>query len=57
MANTSVWNNRLRHEWLTKPLKGKYMNKRARIRCGLQEAQDRKSGVVDAGSAEESSDA
>ncbi len=45
MANTSVWNNRLRHEWLAKPLKGKTMSRRARVRCGLQEAMDRKSGA------------
>lgn len=44
MSNYAVWNNRLRHEWLAKPVKGKYLNKRARSRCGLEEAQERKNG-------------
>lgn len=44
MANYAVWNNRLRHEWLAKPQNGKYMTKRERERCGLQEAIDRRSG-------------
>lgn len=42
MANYAVWNNRLRHEWLTKPIKAKYLSKRKRSRCGLQEALERK---------------
>lgn len=42
MANYAVWNNRLRHEWLSKPQKGKYLSRRDRERCGLQDALDRK---------------
>ncbi len=42
MANYAVWNNRLRHEWLTKPVKGKYLSKRKRSRIGLQDALERK---------------
>lgn len=38
MANYAVWNNRLRHEWLSKPRKGKYLSKRKRARIGLEEA-------------------
>ena len=38
MSNYAVWNNRLRHEWLSKPQKGKYLSKRKRARCGLEEA-------------------
>ena len=37
-----VWNIRKRHVWLTKALKGKYLSKRKRERCGLQDAMDRK---------------
>jgi|GEM_PF-576387 len=54
MANYAVWNNRRRHEWLTKPLKGQYLSKRERERCGLQEAMDRKAGV-DTSAADDSS--
>lgn len=42
MANYAVWNNRLRHEWLTKPMKGKYLSKRKRSRIGLQDALERR---------------
>ena len=42
MANYAVWNNRKRHEWLSKPLKGKNLSLRQRNRCGLQEAIERK---------------
>jgi hypothetical protein len=44
MANYAVWNNRLRHEWLTKPQKSKYLSKSKRQRIGLEEALARKSG-------------
>lgn len=43
MANYAVWNIRKRHEWLSKPSKGKYLSRRKRARVGLQEALDRKS--------------
>jgi hypothetical protein len=52
MSNYAVWNNRLRHEWLAKPQKAKYMSKRDRERCGLQEAIDRKAGSTGEGQAE-----
>lgn len=42
MSNYAVWNTRLRHEWLAKPAKGKYLSKRKRARCGLEEALERK---------------
>jgi hypothetical protein len=42
MSNYAVWNTRLRHEWLSKPAKGKYLSKRKRSRCGLEEALERK---------------
>jgi hypothetical protein len=51
MANYAVWNNRLRHEWLAKPQKGKYLSRRDRERCGLQDALDR-----EASSSEKSAD-
>lgn len=53
MANYAVWNNRLRHEWIAKPRKAKYLSKRKRDRVGLQEALDRKAGEQEA-AAEES---
>lgn len=51
MSNYAVWNTRLRHEWLAKPAKGKYLSKRKRSRCGLEDALVRKSeGAGDEGS-------
>lgn len=44
MSNRSVWNVRLRHEWLTKPLKGKRLKRRKRLRIGLEQALARKAG-------------
>jgi hypothetical protein len=46
MANRAIWNVRKRHEWLAKPLKSKRVKRAQRLRCGLQEAIDRKSGGV-----------
>jgi hypothetical protein len=43
MSNYAVWNTRLRHEWLAKPAKGKYLSRRKRVRCGLEDALIRKS--------------
>jgi hypothetical protein len=57
MANYAVWNNRLRHEWLAKPQKGKYMSKRDRERCGLQDALDRKASSTEEPAAESASEA
>ncbi len=42
MANRAIWSVRKRHEWLAKPLKGKRVKRAQRLRCGLQEAIDRK---------------
>jgi hypothetical protein len=44
MSNRAVWNVRRRHEWLATPLKGKHLKRRKRLRIGLQQALDRKSG-------------
>ncbi len=41
MSNRAIWNVRLRHEWLTKPQKGKRMKRRTRLRNGMQDALDR----------------
>jgi hypothetical protein len=42
MANRAIWNVRKRHEWLATPLKGKRIKRAQRLRCGLQDAIDRK---------------
>jgi hypothetical protein len=42
MANRAIWNVRKRHEWLATPLKAKRIKRAQRLRCGLQEALDRK---------------
>ena len=42
MSNRSLWNVRLRHVWLTTPLKGKRMKRRQRVRIGLEDALLRK---------------
>ncbi|MDP9035371.1 MAG: hypothetical protein M3O50_11230 [Myxococcota bacterium] len=44
MSNRAIWNVRKRHEWLATPLKSKRIKRAQRLRCGLQEAIDRKSG-------------
>lgn len=44
MANRAIWNMRKRHEWLATPLKKKRIKRGTRVRCGLQDAIDRKSG-------------
>ena len=36
---------RKRHEWLATPLKGKKMKRSGRLRIGLQDAIDRKTGT------------
>jgi hypothetical protein len=45
MSNRAIWNVRLRHVWLTSPLKGKRNKRRARNRVGLQAALDRKASA------------
>jgi hypothetical protein len=42
MANRAIWNVRKRHEWLATPLKAKRIKRAQRLRCGLQDAIDRK---------------
>jgi hypothetical protein len=42
MSNRAKWNVRLRHVWLSTPLKGKRVKKRARTRVGLEAALERK---------------
>jgi hypothetical protein len=42
MSNRAIWDIRQRHEWLTKPQKGKRLKRRSRLRIGLQAALDRK---------------
>jgi hypothetical protein len=42
MSNRAIWNVRLRHEWLTTPLKAKRLNRRKRVRVGLEQARQRK---------------
>ncbi|WP_275936689.1 hypothetical protein [Labilithrix luteola] len=39
---------RKRHEWLTTPLKKKRVKRATRVRCGLQDAIDRKSTSAEA---------
>ncbi len=45
MANRAIWNVRKRHEWLAKPLKSKRVKRAQRLRCGLEDALNRKAGV------------
>lgn len=44
MSNRAIWSMRRRHEWLSKPLKPKKMKRSGRLRIGLQDALDRKTG-------------
>jgi hypothetical protein len=44
MANRAIWNVRKRHEWLATPLKAKRIKRAQRLRCGLQDAIDRRGG-------------
>lgn len=47
MANYSVWNVRMRHEWLAKPLKKKRIKRRAAQRVGLLDALRRNGRLVE----------
>jgi hypothetical protein len=50
MSNRAIWNVRLRHVWLSTPLKGKRLKKRQRTRVGLEAALERRaSASADAG--------
>ena len=42
MSNRAVWSMRKRHEWLAKPQKTRRIKRATRLRCGLQDAIDRK---------------
>ncbi len=42
MANTPKWNIRLRHEWLSTPLKKKRLKRCQKARIGLLDAEARK---------------
>ncbi len=42
MANTPKWNIRLRHEWLSTPLKKKRIKRGQKARIGLLDAENRK---------------
>ena len=46
MANRAIWSMRKRHEWLATPLKKKRVKRATRVRCGLQDAIDRKAGTL-----------
>lgn len=48
MANRAIWSMRKRHEWLTTPLKKKRVKRATRVRCGLQDAIDRKGASAEA---------
>ena len=48
MANRAIWSMRKRHEWLQTPLKAKRVKRATRVRCGLQDAMDRKAGAAPA---------
>lgn len=45
MSNRAIWNVRRRHEWLATPLKAKRIKRSVRVRCGLQDALDRKAAA------------
>lgn len=53
MANYSVWNVRLRHEWLAKPLKKRRIKRRSARRVGLLDAWRRKGLLPTAEEAEQ----
>ncbi len=44
MANRAIWSMKKRHEWLATPLKAKRIKRAVRVRCGLQDAIDRRAG-------------
>jgi hypothetical protein len=53
MANRAIWNVRKRHEWLAGPLKNRRVKRATRVRCGLQDAMDRKAASSGAAAKEE----
>jgi hypothetical protein len=46
MANRAIWSVKKRHEWLATPRKPKRIKRATKVRCGLQDALDRKAGVA-----------
>ncbi|NOU33051.1 MAG: hypothetical protein HOO96_34560 [Polyangiaceae bacterium] len=46
MANRAIWSMKKRHEWLATPLKAKRIKRAVRVRCGLQDAIDRRAGTT-----------
>ncbi len=44
MSNRAIWSMRKRHEWLAKARPAKRVKRASRLRCGLQDALDRKAG-------------
>ncbi|MCA9585024.1 MAG: hypothetical protein KC657_06680 [Myxococcales bacterium] len=42
MANRAIWSMKRRHEWLGKSLKKRRVKRATRVRCGLQDAMDRR---------------
>jgi hypothetical protein len=48
MSNRAIWNVRKRHEWLATPLKPRRVKRATRLRCGLQDALDRKAAKLPA---------
>jgi len=42
MSNRALWSVKKRHEWLAKPMRPRRIKRAARLRCGLQDAMDRK---------------
>jgi hypothetical protein len=48
MSNRAIWNVRKRHEWLAGPQKTRRVKRATRVRCGLQDAIDRKAAATPA---------
>ncbi len=51
-AARSMWNIRLRHEWLRQPHKRVHLKRRKRIRCGLEAVLERRRVLALAAAAE-----
>jgi hypothetical protein len=53
MSNRALWDIRKRHVWLSLPPKANRLKRRERVRCGLQEAMDRKGSKPEAAKPED----
>lgn len=42
MSNRALWSMKKKHEWLATPTKPKRIKRATKVRCGLQDAIDRK---------------